>query len=114
MYVGPFLLKTMTTIEDKNIPTRKGQHLIQVTICDYDEENDEKETRPVFKCGRPLKKKNYPQCMHAYAFNKKRFEVISPPIDRAFGTFAVHRHSKTPSSFPICDTKHFLSTEQIC
>ena len=25
-----FLLKTMTTIEDKNIPSRRGQHLIQV------------------------------------------------------------------------------------
>ena len=28
--IGPFLLKTMTKIEDKNIPTRRGQHLIQV------------------------------------------------------------------------------------
>ena len=26
--IGPFLFKTMTTIEDKNIPSRRGQHLI--------------------------------------------------------------------------------------
>ena len=49
---------TVTTIDDKNIPSRRGQRLIQVqlilfiTICDHDEEeyddDDEKETRPVF------------------------------------------------------------------
>ena len=47
----------MTTIEDKNIPSRRGQHLIQVQLiyslqfCDYDEEkydNDYKDTWPNF------------------------------------------------------------------
>ena len=50
--IGPFVLKTMTTIEDKNIPSRRGQCLILfITICDFDEEkydDDDKDTRPVF------------------------------------------------------------------
>ena len=30
--IGPFLFKTMTTIEDKNIPSKGGQVLIQVQL----------------------------------------------------------------------------------
>ena len=42
--IGPFLLRIMTTTEDKNIPSNREQSLIQVqliffiTICDYAEE----------------------------------------------------------------------------
>ena len=47
-------MKTMTTIEEKNVPTKRGQRLIQVQFIHYDEEkyddkdNDEKETQPNF------------------------------------------------------------------
>ena len=55
----------MTTIEDKNNPSRKEQVLIRpgsinlfITICDYDEEkydddddDDDKDTRPNFQRG---------------------------------------------------------------
>ena len=55
--IGPFFLKTIRTIGDKNIPSRRELNLIHVKrvnnwkmhICDY----DEKETPPKFRHGLP-------------------------------------------------------------